>query len=261
MRAKELLAELAAGALLLAGVALAQQQDASKPAPKPAKPPAAKTEAKKPRARVVTDLSGFDLLAAGKLKKQTMVTGATRGFPEPAALAPRLGKVYDTRPVFQWSYPGKLRTFAFVLKGDDGQERFRAEVEGTSYRYPESAPALEPGKTYFWTVEATTLLGVQPSAPVGFVVVSEDGRKEIAEGLGKIPAGDAYAGGLARAQLLTDHRLWYDALAAYSEMIGKYPDKAELYEQRGTIYAQVTATQGLSDQDFAKADALERKGK
>ena len=254
MKAKELLAELAAGALLLAGVALAQQKDTSKPAPKQTQ---AKTEPKK-RARVVTDLSGFDLLAPSKLKKQAQVTGATRGFPEPAALAPRLGKVYDTHPVFQWSYPGKLRKFSFVLKGDDGQEMFRAEVEGTTLRYPESAPALEAGKSYFWTVEATTMLGVQPSAPVGFVVVSEDGRKEIAEGLGAI-AGDSYESGLARAKLLTDRRLWYDALAAYSELIGKYPEKAELYEQRGTIYAQVTATQGLSDQDFSKADELEKK--
>lgn len=256
MRAKELLAELAAGALLLAGMAVAQQKD-SKPASKPAQPASTKTEAKK-RARVVTDLSGFDLLAPSKLKKQPQVTGATRGFPEPAALAPRLGKAYATRPVFQWSYPGKLRKFAFVLKGDDGQEMFRAEVEGTTFRYPESAPALEAGKTYFWTVEATTMLGAQPSAPVGFVVVSEDGRKEIAEGLGAI-AGDSYESGLARARFLTDRRLWYDALAAYSELIGKNPDKAELYEQRGTIYAQVAATQGLSDQDFGKADELEKK--
>ena len=256
MRAKELLAELAAGALLLAGVALAQQKDASKPAPKTAQP--AKTEAKK-RARVVTDLSGFDLLAPSKLKKQPMVTGATRGFPEPSALAPRLGKVYDTHPVFQWSYPGKLRTFAFVLKGDDGQELFRAEVEGTTFRYPENAPALAAGKTYFWTAEATTMLGVQPSAPMGFVVVSEEVRKEIAEGLGAIAAGDSYESGLARAKFLTDRRLWYDALAAYRELIAKHPDKAELYEQRGTIYAQVTATQALSDQDFARADEMEKK--
>ena len=258
MRAKEWLAQVAAGGLLLAGMAVAQQKDTSKPAPKPAHPPA-KTEAKKPRARVVTDLSGFDLLEPSKLKKQPQVTGATRGFPEPAAMAPRLGKVYDLHPVFQWSYPGKLRHFAFVLKGDDDQEIFRAEVEGTSFHYPETAPPLEPGKTYFWTVEATTILGVQPSATVGFVVVSEDARKEIGDGLAMVPDGDSYQGGLARAKLLTGRRLWYDALAAYTELIAKYPDKVELYVQRGNIYAQVAATQTLSDQDFAKADELEKK--
>jgi uncharacterized protein DUF928 len=254
MRAQQVWLAMMAAALLVAGAAA--QQKNSKPAPK-TQPPA-KTETKK-RQRVVTDLSGFDLLAPSKLKKQPMVTGATRGFPEPAALAPRLGKVYDTRPVFNWSYPGKLRKFAFVLKGDDGQEIFRTDVEGTTFRYPETAPPLEPGKTYFWTVEATTMVGVQPSAPVGFVVVSEEARKELADGLGMIPDGDSYQAGVKRAKFLTDHRLWYDALAAYSELIAKHPEKAELYEQRGTIYAQVAATQSLSDQDFARADALEKK--
>ncbi len=255
MRAKQ--AWLAAALLLLLAAGLVAQQKESKPAAKPE--PAAKSAPKKPRPRVVTDLSGFDLLAPSKLKKQPMVTGATRGFPEPEALAPRLGKVYDLRPVFQWSYPGKLRQFGFVLKGDDGQELFRTEAEGNSYRYPETAPPLEPGKTYFWTVEATSMLGVQPSAPVGFVVVSEEGRREIADGLGMTGSGDSYEGALARAKFLTDHRLWYDALAAYTELIAKYPQKAELYEQRGTIYAQLPATQALSDQDFAKADELGRK--
>ena len=254
MRARRVWLWVMAG-VLGAGPAVAQQKE-NKPV---SKTPPAKTETKKPKPRVVTDLSGFDLLAPGKLKKQPMVTGATRGFPEPAALAPRLGKVYDLRPSFQWSYPGKLRQFGFVLKGDDGQEMFRAEVEGTSFRYPETAPPLEPGKTYFWTVEATTMLGVQPSAPVGFVVASEEGRREIAEGLGMIPGGDTYEGALARAKFLTDHRLWYDAVAAYGELIAKYPEKAELYEQRGTIYAQLEATQALSDQDFARADELEKK--
>ncbi len=61
-----------------------------------------RTVAKSPgRKRIVTDLSGFDLLEPGKLQKQTTVVGATRGLPRPVALAPRLGKVYGTNPQFE----------------------------------------------------------------------------------------------------------------------------------------------------------------
>ena len=70
--------------LLLCGFAAAQKQNKTQAPPaKPGQQPAKPAEAKKPRARVVTDLSGFDLLESSKLKKQTQVAGATRGMPRP----------------------------------------------------------------------------------------------------------------------------------------------------------------------------------
>jgi len=247
-----------AGALLLSfGFAEGQQQPPPKVSPPEAKR-AGEQPPKSPRKRVVTDLSGFDLLEAKKVEKQTLVVGATRGLPQPIALAPRLGKIYGLNPVLAWSCKGDATRFNFVLSDDAQKELFRAEVVGTEYRYPPTAPRLEPGKTYFWTVElASKVLGPNPSAPAGFLVISSSQRQEIEQAFAQVKASDPYESGLARARVFTDHRLWYDAIAAYTDLIARFPDRAELYEQRGMIYAQLDATQSLAEQDFSRADELQ----
>ncbi|MBZ5646001.1 MAG: DUF928 domain-containing protein [Acidobacteriia bacterium] len=228
----------------------------AKPAVETAKPPEAKKAA---RPRVVTDLSGFDLLDPGKAKKQTMIAGATRGGPRATALAPRLAKFYGSSPVFQWSYPGKTKKFNFVLRDDSDSELLRTEVVGTEFRYPATAPQLAPGRTYFWTVEPAVMMLAEPSAPVGFVVVPAEQRQEIDERFAKVKNRDGYAAAYERAQILTDQRLWYDAIGAYTDLIAKFPDRPKLYEQRGMIYAQFEVTQAPADQDFARAEELRAK--
>ena len=106
------------------------------------------------RKRVVSNLSGFDLLEPSKSQNQTMVVGGTRGLPSPVALAPRLGKLYGANPKFAWSCEGNVEKFVFVLRDDAETEVFRTETSGTEFRYPSDAPSLQLGKTYFWTVEA-----------------------------------------------------------------------------------------------------------
>jgi hypothetical protein len=218
-------------------------------------------------ARVITDLSGFDLLESSKTKAQTQVAGATRGMARPIPLAPRLGKLYGGQPTFAWTFEGKAKNFLFVLQDDARNELFHAEVTGYEYRYPATAPALEPGKTYFWTVEVSSaMFGGEPSAPAGFLVLNPAQRAEVAEvdpegerrrkasPLGAL--AENYQSALARARAFRDRRLWYDALDAYSALIARYPDRAELYEERGTIYAQLEATKTLAERDFARADQL-----
>jgi hypothetical protein len=257
MTPKRILA--AAGVMLLvwaSGFAQKQEkaQTPSKSGPAQAKP----AEAKKPRARVVTDLSGFDLLESGKLKTQTQVAGATRGMSRPVALAPRLGKLYGDQPTFSWKFEGKAKSFLFVLEDDARTELFRAEVTGYEYRYPATAPALQPGKTYFWTVEvASAMFGGEPSAPAGLLLLNAAQRAEVEKELAAAAFPDAYQSGLARARAFRDRRLWYDALDAYSGLIARFPDRAELYEQRGMIYAQFDATKPLGEKDFAREEELQ----
>lgn len=249
---------LLAAAVLLCGVIPALSQEKAQSSPKAGAEKAKPAEAKKPRARVVTDLSGFDLLGSSKLKQQTQVAGATRGMASPVALAPRLGKLYGDQPTFSWKFEGKTKNFLFVLQDDAQNEVFRAEVSGSEYRYPASAPALQPGKTYFWTVEvASTMFGGEPSAPAGLLLLNAAQRAELEKDLAAAAAApDSYKSGLARARTFRDRRLWYDAVAAYTDLIGAHPDRAELCEERGTIYAQLDATKTLADQDFARADQL-----
>lgn len=249
---------LAAG-ILLALLPIRAQQPSKQPPASKEKPAVGKSaDAAKPKhQRVVSSLAGFDLLEASKTQKQPMVVGATRGLPQPVALAPRLGKVYGLNPALAWSFAGKADKFVLILTDVAQIELFRREVTGTQYQYPADAPLLEPGKTYFWTVQSPLgVLGATSSAPVGFVVVSAAQRDEIERALAQIAAADAYARDESRARVFTDHRLWYDAISAYSELIARHPNRAELYEQRGMVYVQLDATKPLAERDFARADKL-----
>ena len=210
-----------------------------------------------PRKRVVSDLSGFDLLGSGK---QPIVVGATRSLTRPTALAPHLARVYELTPLFSWSSTPDSGQVLFVLEDEARRQIFQKEVQGSSFRYPGGAPPLEPGKTYFWSVAISLgSLGSVQSDRVGFLVLSPGERKAIEKDVVQVSSADAYQQALDRARVLTNHRLWYDAIAAYTDLIARFPKQAVLYEERGTIYAQIEATQALSDQDFARADTLTAK--
>ncbi len=236
---------IATAATLLAARELPAQERTKEPRDKPR------------RDRIITDLSGFDLLDTMKVKTQAMAAGATRSMGVPTALAPRLGEAYGTNPLFAWSHEGQARRFVFIVWNDTQEEVYRAQVPDKSFRYPPDAPPLEPGKAYSWTVAASAaLLGAPPSAPVGILVVSFPERESIQEELARIGQEDPYAQGLERARVFTRHRVWYDAIAEYTDLIARYPDRAELFEERGMIYAQLQVTQALAEADFAHADEL-----
>src|SRR6266540_2749869 len=101
---------LAILALALSSGPAAAQREA------PPKTPGKEDAPEKPRRRrVVSDLSGFDLLDQGKVKKESMVVGAARGFAPPVAMAPKLGRVYGDRPTFEWRDEAKPSGFVVIL--------------------------------------------------------------------------------------------------------------------------------------------------
>ena len=253
---------LAPGLLLLASAAWAGQQG-STPTQQPPPNPAAPAKAK-PRPQVIQDLSGFELSDPAKLNQQTMVVGGTRGFGSvataPQALAPRLGKLYASTAVFEWSYSGAPGKTRFVLSTEEGKEVLRAKVEPSQRRYTLKNRSLEPGKTYRWHIEIRTGEGQSlESQPAAFVVVSGGERRELEESLAQVQAKDSCGAGLARARVFLDHRVWYDAVAAYSNLIEHCSPRIEFYEERGAIYSQIPATERLAEADFAKADYLEAR--
>jgi hypothetical protein len=240
-------------------LALASGPAASQTGTPPTKPETQKkdeTQEKARRKRVVSDLSGFDLLDQGKVKKESMVVGATRGFAPPVLLAPRLGRVYGDRPRFEWTDESQPAGFVVAVTDESQQEILRAETAQSPWSYPADAPRLEAGRTYFWTVQASSGLFATPSDPAGLLVMAGAQREEIDRALAAIAAADPYETARARAKVFTDHRLWYDAVAAYSDLIARFPDRPEAYEQRAMIYAQLDATQSRADEDFARAEAL-----
>lgn len=241
---------MAAVLLATGGVAGAGAEEKQKPAA------GGKEEPPRKRQRVVSDLSGFELLDPDKLKDKPMVAGATRdllGARAPVILAPRLAKLHGTSPVFAWRHQGKR--FAFVLSDEEGQELHAAKVDGEAYAWPSNAPRLTDGKTYLWSVKAAE----PPSAPAsiaGVVVVTAAERAQIDKALAGAKAEDPYTEGLARGQALVDQRVWYDAIGVYADLIARFPGRAEAYERRATLYAQVPELQSQADLDFDRADGL-----
>jgi uncharacterized protein DUF928 len=246
---------LAAVFLFLPFVLAAQQPPAaSAPASKPAASGDSGAAVKNNHTRVFTNLAGFDLTDTKRLAGQPMVVGATRGANPVVPLAPHLGRLYNTHPTFAWSYDDTSAKFTFVIADESNTDIFRADVSGTHFRYPANAPALQDGKMYVWSVSTpTSLVSSAASYPSGFLVVTAAERMEIDKKLAEI-SGNGYEARVARAQVFTDARLWYDAIDAYNALIERFPDRAELYERRGTIYAQLICTQSLAEEDLARGD-------
>jgi hypothetical protein len=184
-----------------------------------------------------------------------MVAGATRvlGAKPPVILAPRLAKVHGASPVFAWQHEGDR--FAFVLWDEAGNELHAAEVDGPSYTLPGGAPRLADGQTYLWNVKLAAPAAA-PAATAGVLVVTSAERERIDEALAAAKDEDAYREGLARGEAFVAERVWYDAVAVYSDLIARFPGRPEAWERRATLFAQIPALASQADSDFARADAL-----
>jgi hypothetical protein len=246
------------GALLLTSAALVGNAQQATPPAQGSKPGASATSdstAKPAKKRLDADLSGFDL-SDEKAKKMSTMFGGSRGasFPSATLYAPKLAKFYGGTALFQWTSEGKNEGYVLLITDEDETQIVKQPVKDSHYELPAGQNKLHAGETYYWRVQ------VLPSATagdsLGIRVVSAAERQAIDKALAALHGADAYQTGLARARIFTDHRLWFDALGAYTELIEKYPDRAELYEQRGRIYAQVDATTKLADADAARAAAL-----
>jgi hypothetical protein len=219
-------------------------------------PAAGQTAPAQPRpARVKLD--GFDLssqgahngIAPAKHSGANQIGGASRGIGAVKLFAPDKGLAYSLHPTFQWSGSPDTK-YKLHIEDLADHTSFDVTVDGTSFTYPETAPALKPGNTYSWSVqpEIDMMGGTSDSALI--VIAGGAERDAIAAALAAITqTGDL--GDRARAQVYFDKRVWYDAAEAYSILIAAHPDDAELHKMRGTLYDQVPATQKLADQDFA----------
>jgi hypothetical protein len=228
-----------------------QQQPQTKPDPKSATP----DSTAKPKRKVLdADLSGFDISDPKSEKKVTTMLGGSRTAAIPSAilLAPKCAKFYGAAATFDWSFSGHNEGYILIITDEDETQLVHQQLRETHYHLEPAAAKFEPGQTYYWRVQV--LPNPLASEPSEFEVVSAEERQAIDKAVFAILAADPYQSALSRAKIFTDHRLWFDALGAYDDLIAKYPDHSELYDQRGAIYAQIPATKSLSESDFARAD-------
>jgi hypothetical protein len=164
-----------------------------------------------------------------------------------------MGKAYSLTPNFYWSTDDAQAEFTFRItqpSSGSGDPLYEAKVVGGHFTYPADAPALAPGGTYVWTVSPLVdMLGKPASA--SFLIVGGNERETVAAALAAAQAASDPAA--ATAKVYTDMRLWFDALAAYSALIDKFPTRAEFYQARADLYDQLPSTTALADADAAKA--------
>jgi hypothetical protein len=212
--------------------------------------------AARPKRKLDADLSGFDVSDDKSGKKVSSMLGGSRSAAVPSAtlLAPHRAKFYGASADFLWSFAGHSEGYVVIVTDEDETQIVRQQLKDPLYHSTGLANKLKPGDTYYWRVQV--LPSTLASEPLEFVVVSADERQTIDKALAAIPAADPYEAGLARARLFTGHRLWFDALGAYNELIAKYPTRPEPYEDRGTIYSQIPVTKSLGEADLATAAKL-----
>jgi Domain of Unknown Function (DUF928) len=233
-----------------------QQQPPSTPPKEGTAPVQDPKPAQRPVKRVHVALAGFELDKPAPAGSGTQIGGATRGIgASMTLLAPRSARLYGGHPVFQWSYPAQATNFIFELFDEKDTLLYKTRGNARTLRYPESAPPLQPGAVYQWTVrpEGGVLGGA--SETLKFTRVPQTEIAAISRELEKTGTKEK-SDVLRAAQIFTDHRLWFDAVQAYTDLIKSYPQDPELYEKRGTIYDQIPATAELADQDFATAAQL-----
>jgi hypothetical protein len=199
-------------------------------------------------ARVRPQLEGFDIEPKSG-KAPTQIGGASRGIGSLTLYAPKLGKAYTLTPTFMWSSDDPTNEYIFrlsILSAGRGQI-FETKVNGGRFTYPADAPALVPGSTYVWQVTPTNdMFGGPASASV--LIVGGNERAAIEAALHGKPGMTP-----ADAKIYTDKRLWYDAVAAYTNLIDSEPGHPEFYKGRADLYDQLPQTQALADMDIAKA--------
>jgi len=228
------------------------QQSSAPPAKAPAKTNQAPATAK--RKLSDADLSGFDL-SDDKAQKVSTTVGGTRGVDIPSAtlLAPKIAKLYGASALFQWAPIGPTDGYIFTIVDDDETQLVRQQSKDPSFELS-GLGKLKPGETYTWRVQA--LPRTVPGEGLKIMVVSAAERQKIEKGLAAIPASDPYETGLARARVFVEHKLWFDAIGAYTDLIEKFPERAQPYEDRGAIYAKIDVTHKRGEADLAKAANL-----
>ena len=209
--------------------------------------------APKPKRRLDADLSGFDVSDSKSDKKVATMLGGSRATAIPSAtlLAPHRAKFYGANAAFSWTFAGHNEGYVLLITDEDETQLLHQQTKDARYAFEPAKTKLEPGTTYYWRVQV--LPNTLASDPLEFVTVTAEERAAIDKAIAAIPQGDAYDAALTRARIFVDHRLWFDALGAYDDLIAKYPNHPGLYEDRATIYAQLPVTKPQSEADLARS--------
>lgn len=211
----------------------------------------------------LADASDLTLYRAGRGEIGALGGLRTAGSADRIELrTPRNTRVKAARPELVWMATGDFDYFTVKVLSEEGA-LWSVETESTSATYPDDAPALLPGKKYYWQVVGEVMLNTVSSPLVSFEVLSHDERVEVERHEAAIKETFADEPGSANhlyvlGTYYANQDLLGNAIAAFAAIAERHPDAAPAFEILGKLYYEVD----LKDEAIAalqKAVELERK--
>jgi hypothetical protein len=170
------------------------------------------------------------------------------------ATAPCQSAVLGAHPMFRWHAPEDAGELALTVY-DDGGERWKTTISDASEaKYPDDAPALEPGVSYSWTLESTDPLQFPPlRAPASFFeIASRETESTVSAALAAVEESDLSesARSLVRASIYYEHGLLAQAIEETQRAMGEGGGHmrailANLYVEAGRTEDALTVYDGL----------------
>ena len=157
--------------------------------------------------------------------------------------SPMNTKTSSALPEFSWSVNDDFDIYRISVLSSNGVI-WTGETDTNTMSYPESAPTLEPGTTYFWQVEAEAMLDVSRSEMSSFEVLSEEDSKALRIGLDSLElmyteseqeANYHYLLGSLYAQ----YGVFGDAIQSFEWIAENHSDSPLAHRILGNLYAEI----------------------
>ena len=174
------------------------------------------------------------------------------------ALSPCQTRVRTSQPVFKWKIDDPSTELKLTVYGASNTVWQATVSNTTSATYPADAPALTPGVSYSWTLEATDPLVSPPlRTPASFFeLVAPADATTLDTDLAKLDASKAgsVTYHLTRASLYFDKGLVEDAIAETESALAADPDNQPLH----TILARLYADTGRTTDAIAESNKVHK---
>lgn len=168
----------------------------------------------------------------------------------------------NAQPTFLWTAVDGFDLYTVKVQSAGGTI-WSGTTDVAEITWPNSAPALEPGVTYYWQVEAEDMLDVVASPLYSFEIASEETAASIQSSRARIESmfdgqtdsseywyvlGTYYAG----------QDLLGDAVIAFNRIATQHPQSASVHRILGGLYSQ-TGQKDAAIQALQKAVNLSQK--
>jgi len=156
---------------------------------------------------------------------------------------PLNAKITSSQPEFSWSTRDDYEMYRVTIQTSSGVV-WTTETTAQAVSYPDEAPILSPGETYFWRVEAEDMLDVTESSLTSFEIVSAEEGDALEAGLTSLQdMYDAENRGAAYhflvGSLYAKHGVYGDAISAFEWIAESNSESASAHRILGNLYAEV----------------------